>query len=142
MAQVVSPVVQPILALVGLVLIFFAPGFFIVRALAPERRDPVGTVLIAIAASVATTVLLGSALGFLGAFEVGPLLVTLLAATAIFAAVAYFRGGLGPATLPAALPAGGDLMRAAMEARARRDRRAAEDAEGRLEELRRHGGDR
>lgn len=61
---------NPAGALVGLVLIFFAPGFFLLHALFPGRRyfgpfHPVGVVALSIALSAAATVVVGTILGLL-----------------------------------------------------------------------------
>lgn len=62
--------VSPLGVLVGLILVFFAPGFLLLHALFPGRRyfgpfHPVALVAFSIVLSVATTVVVGTILGFL-----------------------------------------------------------------------------
>lgn len=62
--------VSPVGALVGIILVFLAPGFFLLHALFPGRRyfgpfHPMALVALSIATSVAITVLIGTLLGFL-----------------------------------------------------------------------------
>ncbi|MHB8586964.1 MAG: hypothetical protein ACYDDF_14135 [Thermoplasmatota archaeon] len=134
-----DPLTQLVVAIVGLPLIFFLPGFFAVRAIAPRRRDPVGTILMSIVASVSFTVLLGSALGFGGLFQLAPLLATLGGAAIILGLIAFQRGGLRRGIEEPPVPRGGALLQAASEARARKDSAAAQAAERELDGMRRRG---
>lgn len=61
---------NPAVIVVGLVLLFFAPGFFLLHALFPGRRyfgpfHPVAMPTLSIVTSVAVLVVVGTALGFL-----------------------------------------------------------------------------
>jgi hypothetical protein len=62
--------VSPLGVLAGIVLVFLAPGYFLLQALFPGRRffgpfHPVALLAMSIACSVAITILTGSVLGFL-----------------------------------------------------------------------------
>lgn len=62
--------VSPLGVLLGIVLVFLAPGFFLLQALFPGRRffgpfHPVALLALSVACSVAITIVVGSLLGFL-----------------------------------------------------------------------------
>lgn len=62
--------VSPLGALLGIILVFLAPGFFLLQALFPGRRffgpfHPMALVALSVACSVAITVVVGTILGFL-----------------------------------------------------------------------------
>lgn len=62
--------VSPLGALLGIILVFLAPGFFLLQALFPGRRffgpfHPMALVGLSVACSVAITVVVGTILGFL-----------------------------------------------------------------------------
>lgn len=101
--------VSPLGALLGIILVFLAPGFFLLQALFPGRRffgpfHPMALVALSVACSTAITVVVGSILGFLpggpggrGWFQGGqtgaPVLeLTLTSVSLILFAVGWWRG--------------------------------------------------
>lgn len=101
--------VSPLSLLVGLVLLFFAPGFALLHALFPGRRyfgpfHPFALPALSVVASVAITILVGTVLGLLpggpggrgwfqGAKTGAPVLEVALASVAIVLfAIAWWRG--------------------------------------------------
>ena len=93
---------NPIAILGGLVLLFFAPGFFLLHAIFPGRRyfgpfHPLAMPLLSVVASLVALVLVGSALGFSGLFfgsQTGPPYIeaSLGALSVALFAVAWWRG--------------------------------------------------
>lgn len=101
--------VSPLGVLLGLILVFFAPGFALLHALFPGRRyygpfHPFAMPALSVVMSVAITVLVGSILGFLpggiggkgwfqGAQTGAPILeLTLAGLTVALLAVGWWRG--------------------------------------------------
>jgi len=89
--------VSPIGVLVGLVLIFFAPGYFLLHALFPGRRyfgpfHPFALPALSVVVSVAITVLVGTFLGFLGRFDRLALQLTLGSVALAAFAIGWWRG--------------------------------------------------
>ena len=93
---------DPLSVLGGILLLFLAPGFLLLEALFPGRRwfaafHPVALPLLSVVASVGVLVVVGSVLGFTGAFwgnKTGPpiLELTLGALCVALFAVAWWRG--------------------------------------------------
>lgn len=102
--------VSPLGASVGLILVFFAPGFLLLEALFPARRyfgpfHPVALPALAVVMSVTITIVVGALLGFLpgegpegrgwfqGAQSGAPVLeLTLTAICVVLFVVAWWRG--------------------------------------------------
>lgn len=80
-----------LLAILGVPLVLFLPGWLLVRAIAPPEADVVLQAVLGVVASVAITIVLGTALGLVGLFRTGPLLAALVAATAATGAAAWRR---------------------------------------------------
>ena len=93
---------DPLSVLGGILLLFLAPGFLLLEALFPGRRwfaafHPVALPLLSVVASVGILVVVGSLLGFTGAFwghKTGPpiLELTLGGLCVALFAVAWWRG--------------------------------------------------
>lgn len=99
-SRLVAP--TPVSVLVGILLLFLAPGYLLLEALFPGRRyfgpfHPFALPALSVAVSAAIVVVVGSILGFLGRFEGAqtgaPVLeLTLAAICVVLFAVAWARG--------------------------------------------------
>ena len=88
---------NPIAVLGGLVLLFFAPGFFLLHALFPGRRyfgpfHALAMPLLSVVASLVALILVGSALGAAGRFFATEIVVSLGILSAALFAIAWWRG--------------------------------------------------
>lgn len=97
--------VSPLSVLVGILLLFFAPGFALLHAVFPGRRyfgpfHPLAMPAMSVVMSSAITVVVGSALGFLGLFQGlqtgAPYLELALGTIAIAASGVAWRRGAFP----------------------------------------------
>lgn len=96
---------DPVSVLVGIVLLFLAPGFLALEALFPNRRwfdafHPIAMPVLSIVLSVAILVVVGSLLGFTGQFfgqKTGPpnLEIALGSLSLVLFLVAWWRGAFG-----------------------------------------------
>lgn len=113
--------VDPLFSLAALVLLFFLPGYLLMKALWPEHRvrGPGGRLWLlqvlagGVVLSTVLSILIGFYLGNVGLFQAGPsqpyLEALLGALSAVFFVAGWFRGAFAR-TAPAPAPVGGEEL--------------------------------